>query len=92
VPVRIPIEPTYKAVPLLEEPQLPPVAQTEEERLVFGPRKRFLRRAAYCTSEQTGIIFLLIHKNVKSAVHIDNGKAKIEMEQVDDKLLARLEA
>lgn len=59
---------------------------------MYGPRKRFLRRAAFCTSEQTGIIFLLIQKNAKSAVYINNGKAKIDMEQVDDKLLGRLDA
>lgn len=91
MPVRI-HEPVLKPIPVEEEPQLPAPVETEEERLVYGPRKRFLRRTALCTSEQTGIIFLLIQKNAKGAVQIDNGKARIEMEQVDDRLLGRLEA
>ena len=35
---------------------------------------------------------MLIQKNANTAVKINDGKAKIEMELVDDKLLARLEA
>lgn len=59
---------------------------------MYKPRRLYLDRAALCSPEQTGIIFLLIRNNKPEAVSIENGKARIEMEQIDDRLLARLES
>ena len=59
---------------------------------IFNPRREFLYRSAHCTSEQLGILFLLIRNNSPNSFKVVDGKVTVEAELIDDKLLSRLES
>lgn len=54
-------------------------------------RKQFLIYIPLCSSEQVGVIFLLINKNEPEAIEYDDeGNVKILAQKLTDKMVKRL--
>lgn len=73
----------------MEVEELPPLS--EDEINIFIPRREFLYRAAGCTIDQMGILFLLIRNNAPDSFKVIDGKVHVTTELIDDVLLKRLQ-